>query len=98
MIACDFALSQALAQIFQGHIEPDLAAITEAVHDGSGGIGDCDLDALDAVTLDAIGERRPAEADEADRRILDPRAPGSAIDRHPNFRGHLQREFVELQR
>ena len=50
------------------------------------------------MTLDPFSQRRPSEAHEPNARIVDLGPPGSALDRHPYCRWHLQRQFVVLER
>src|SRR5260221_13067524 len=74
------ATAQAFAQPLHRHVESSLPAIAETVDDRSAWIGDGDIDAVDAMTCDALGQKPPAEAHEPNARIVDLRPPGGALD------------------
>src|SRR6266702_8873444 len=73
------AAAEALAQPLHCNVEAYLGAVAEAVDDCPRGICNGNVDILDAVTLDPFSQRRPSEAHEPNRRVVDLGAPGSTV-------------------
>src|ERR1700733_385085 len=92
-----FALPDSFAQPFHCHVDTDLVAIPEAVHDGARRIGNGKFARVNRVPLDALGHGPSAEPDKPDGRVADCRLPCRAFDSHPHRGRHLQREPMELQ-
>ena len=62
-----------VAQRFDRDVDADLVAVLEAVSDGLGGRVDANLDALDSVGVDSLGEGRVREARDPQTRVVEPR-------------------------
>lgn len=81
-----------------GNFGTDLVAVLEAVCHGLGRRVDPDRNAVDHVRLDALGQRRAREVDDADRKRRIARMPGVIVQCNPYLGRRLRRQAVEAKR
>jgi len=83
------SLSPIVSKCFQCDVEPDLAAILEAVGHGSSWCRDADGDAPDLFVDYAFGEGSARPPDDVQRRPFEPWLAGLAVDPDPHLGGVL---------
>ena len=86
-----------IAQRFERHVQAHLVAELEAVGDGLGCIEHRHLDAVDPVSIDALDEGRSGHADDANRRLGEPRHGRTVGDSQPYLVRCLCADAVHAQ-
>ena len=82
-----FAAPEGVAEGLEGLVQPDLAAMLEAIGHRLGRRVDLQGDPFDPVFLDHRGQRRAAGPDDPELRILEPRGPRLAREGRARPRG-----------